>query len=177
MRPEKSTIVDDIGQALSGSPFLIVADYAGLKVKHFAELRKRLAESGAECHVVKNSLLRRALATVDWPEISDCLKGQNAMITGPSDICAAAKVLKAFSAEFTKPEIRGGILDRTVLNVEQIKLMADLPSKEILQGQLLGVLLAPATKLVRVLNEPAASLARLLKAKADKDGGGGSEAA
>lgn len=171
MRPEKSTIVEDLGRTLVGSPFLIVADYTGLKVTHFAELRKRLGESGAECHVVKNSLLRRAIAAAEWPEISDCLKGQNAIITGPSDICAAAKVLKTFAAEFSKPEIRGGILDRSVLNVEQIKLMADLPSKEILQGQLLGVLLAPATKFVRVLNEPAASLARLLQAKADKDGG------
>ena len=62
---------------------------------------------------------------------------------------------------------QGGILDDAILNAEQIKVLADLPSKEVLQAKLLGLLLAPATKLVRVLNEPASSLARVLKAKAE----------
>jgi large subunit ribosomal protein L10 len=171
MRPEKSSIVEDLSTKLNASPFLIVVDYTGLKVDHFAELRKRLSESGSECHVVKNSMLRRAITEVEWPEISDCLEGQNAMVTGPNDICAAAKVIKSFAAEFTKPEIRVGILDRAVLSVEQIIALAELPAKEVLQAQLLGLLTTPATRLVRVLNEPAASLARLLQAKADKDGG------
>jgi large subunit ribosomal protein L10 len=171
MRPEKASIVEDLSSKLNASPFLIVVDYTGLKVDHFAELRKRLSESGAECHVVKNSMLRRAIEQAGWPEITDCLEGQNAMVTGPSDICAAAKVLKSFAAEFTKPEIRGGVLDRAVLSVEQLVSLADLPPKEVLQAQLLGLLMAPATRLVRVLNEPAASLARLLQAKADKEGG------
>jgi large subunit ribosomal protein L10 len=171
MRPEKTTIVEDLSTKLNASPFLIIVDYTGLKVDHFAELRKRLSESGAECHVVKNSMLKRAIADLEWPEITDCLAGQNAMVTGPSDICAAAKALKTFASEFTKPEVRGGILDRAVLTVDQIIALADLPSKSVLQAQLLGLLMAPASRLVRVLNEPAASLARLLQAKVDKDGG------
>jgi large subunit ribosomal protein L10 len=168
MRQEKATIVEDLSAKLNTSPFLIIVDYTGLKVDHFAELRKRLSESGSECHVVKNSMLRRAISKIEWPEITECLAGQNAMVTGPSDICAAAKVLKTFAAEFTKPEIRGGILDRAILSVDQIIALADLPPKEMLQAQLLGLLMAPATRLVRVLNEPAASLARLLQAKADQ---------
>jgi len=172
MRPEKATIIDDLRGKLDSSPFLLLVDYTGMKVDHFAELRKRLAESGAECHVVKNTMLRRAVTALNLPELNGALKGQNAMVTGPSDICAAAKALKTFKAEFTKPEVRGGFLDRALLTVEQIHALADLPPKNILQAQLLGLLLSPATGLVRVLNEPASSLARLLQAKHDQGGEG-----
>jgi len=173
MRPEKTLIVSDLREKLNSSPYLLVVDYTGMSVDHFSELRKRLAESGAECHVVKNTMLRIAIKELDLPELNGALKGQNAMITGPSDICAAAKVIKSFAAEFTKPAVRGGILDNALLSVEQIVALADLPSREVLQSTLLGLLNAPASRLVRVLNEPAASLARLLQAKADQDGGQG----
>jgi large subunit ribosomal protein L10 len=170
MRPEKATIVRDLKAKLDSSPFLLLIDYTGMKVPHFAELRKRLAESGAECHVVKITLLEKALSEAGWPDPGKALSGQIAMITGPSDICAAAKAIKTFKDEFEKPEIRGGILDREILSIEQINALAELPAKPVLQAQLLSVLLAPATQLVCVLNEPAASLARVLKAKADKEG-------
>jgi large subunit ribosomal protein L10 len=171
MRPEKTTIVSDISEKLNASPFLLVVDYSGMNVNHFAELRKRLAESGAECHVVKNTMLRIAIRELDLPELNGVLKGQNLMVTGPSDVCAAAKVVKSFKSEFDRPEIRGGILDSEVLSVEQILALADLPSKEQLQSQLLALFNTPATQLVRVLNEPGSSLARVLKAKLDQDGG------
>ncbi len=167
MRPEKASIIDYLQEKLGASPFLLVVEYTGMKVPHFAELRKRLAESGAECHVVKNTMLRRSAQQLEWPELNDCLGGQVAMITGPSDICAAAKVVKTFKAEFDRPEIKGGLLDRAVLQVDEILVLADLPSKPVLQATLLGVLQAPASKMVRLLNEPAASLARVLQAKAD----------
>ena len=83
---------------------------------------------------------------------------------------AAAKVLKTFTAEFKKPAVKIGIVDKAVVSAEQIGAIADLPSRDVLLATLLGVLNAPASKLVRVLNEPASSLARLLKAKAEKDG-------
>ena len=86
-------------------------------------------------------------------------------MTGEKDICGAAKILKTFSAEFEKPKIRAGILDNAILETAQVIALADLPSKEVLQAQLLGLLLMPATKLVRTLNEPGASLARVLQAK------------
>ncbi len=90
------------------------------------------------------------------------------VVTGAQDVCAAAKVVKNFSDEFKKPEIKGGVLDGALLDAAGIKALADLPSREVLLAQLLGVLQAPASKLVRTLNEPAASLARVLQAKADK---------
>ena len=81
-----------------------------------------------------------------------------------------AKVLKAFAAEFKIATLKIGVIDRAVLSTADVEALADLPARDALLAQLLGVLLAPATKLVRVLNEPAASLARLLQAKATKDG-------
>lgn len=170
MRPEKSTIVADFKDRLSGSPFAIITDYSGMQVKHFEELRTRLANAGARCSVVKNSFIKRAAAELGLPELNGALAGQTAVVTGEADICAAAKVLKTFASEFEKPVIKAGILDNAFLTGEQIHALADLPSKEVLQSQLLAMLLAPATSLVRVLNEPGTSLARLFKAKAEKEG-------
>lgn len=168
MHPAKATIVEDLQQKLNASPYLFVADYTGLKVDQFAELRTRLYGAGARCHVVKNTFLRRAAKEAGLPELTE-LRGQTAIIVGEKDVAAAAKVLKAFTAEFKKPEVKTGVVDRVVVSTEQIKAIADLPAREVLLATLLGVLNAPASKLVRVLNEPASALVRLFQAKADKD--------
>ena len=168
MHPAKESIVIDLEAKLNASPFLFVADYTGLKVAQFAELRTRLWNVGASCHVVKNTFLRRAAKSAGLPEL-DGLNGQTAIVVGDKDVAAAAKVLKNFTAEFKKPEMKTGVVDRIVVTTEQIKAIADLPSREVLLATLLGTLNAPASKLVRVLNEPASSLARLLQAKAEKD--------
>ena len=169
MNPEKANIVADLNAKLNASPFLFVTDYTGLNVIQFSELRTRLWNVGARCQVVKNTFLRRALKDAGMPEL-DGLHGQTAIVTGDKDVAAAAKVLKNFTAEFQKPTVRTGIVDKLVVNTEQIKAIADLPSREVLLATLLCVLNAPASKLVRVLNEPASSLARILKAKAEKEG-------
>lgn len=176
MRPEKASIVEDLQARLNASPFLFVTDYTGLKVDQFSELRNRLAGSGAECHVVKNTFLRRAVKEIGLPDMGGELKGQTAIVTGEQDVAAAAKIVKTFAKEFQKPTVKIGVIDRAVVTADQINTIADLPSREILLATFLGVLQAPATKLVRVLNEPASSLARLLKAKAEKDGGAPEEA-
>jgi len=169
MHPAKATIVEDLQAKLNSSPFLFIADYTGLKVSQFAELRNRLWGAGARCHVVKNTFLRRAAKEAGLPEIEG-LKGQTAIIVGEKDVAAAAKILKNFTAEFKKPEVKSGVVDRLVVTTEQIKTIADLPSREVLLATLLGVFNAPASKLVRVLNEPASALARVLQAKAEKGG-------
>ena len=171
MRPEKTTIVEDLSARLNQSPFLIITEYTGMNVIQFSELRTRLSGVGAQCKVVKNTFLRRSAAEVGFPDLGADLKGQTAIVTGESDVCAAAKVLKTFAAEFQKPTVKIGVLDNVVISKDQIKALADLPAKEILQAQLLGVLVSPLQKLLAVLNEPGASLARLLKAKAEQAAG------
>src|SRR5208282_3259425 len=169
MRPEKATIVEDLSAKLNKSPFLIVTEYTGMNVLQFSELRSRLAGAGAQCRVVKNTFLRKAAAEVGFPDLADNLAGQTAIVTGESDVCAAAKVLKGFAAEFQRPSVKVGVLDKAIISKDQIKALADLPPKEVLQAQLLGVLKSPLKKFVTLMNEPGASLARLLKARVEKE--------
>jgi len=169
MHPEKASIVADLNVKLNASPFLFVADYAGLKVGQFSDLRTRLWNVGARCHVVKNTFLRLAVKEAGLPELGE-LSGQTAIVLGEKDVAAAAKVLKTFAAEFKKPTIKTGIVDRLVVGADQIQAIADLPSREVLLATLLGVLNAPASSLVRVLNEPASALVRVLQARADQQG-------
>jgi large subunit ribosomal protein L10 len=171
MRPEKPSIVEDISTQLNASPFLIVTEYTGMDVIQFSELRQRLAGTGARCKVVKNSFLKRAASDIGYPDLGENLTGQTAIVTGENDVCATAKVLKNFYAEFQKPSVKVGVLDRAILSKDEIQALADLPAKDVLQAQFLGVLQAPLQKLLRTLNEPGASLARVLQAKADQEGG------
>ena len=168
MNPDKQYIVDELLERVNASPFVMVVDYTSMTVPQFAEFRNRLSENQAECHVAKNTFMRKTLELAELPALDDHLKGQTAFITGESDVCAAAKTIKNFIKEFKKPEIRAGILDGDLLDSSQITALADLPSRDELLSQLLGVLNEPAAKLVRTINEPAASLARVLQAKADK---------
>ncbi len=177
MRPEKANIVSELSEKLNRSPFLLVTDYQRMKVDQFGELRNRLAPTGAEVHVVKNSFLKRAMTASGLPDVAEQLGGQTAVVTGDKDVAPVAKVLKAFTAEFKIAAVKIGVVDKSVLSTAEVELLADLPSREVLLAQFLGLLSAPATKLVRVLNEPAASLARLLNAKAEKEGQPAGEAA
>jgi large subunit ribosomal protein L10 len=177
MRPEKANIVSDLSEKLNRSPFLLVTDYQGMKVAQFGELRNRLAPTGAQVHVVKNSFLKRAMTASGLPDVAEQLSGQTALVTGDKDVAPVAKVLKTFAAEFKVAAVKIGVVDKSVLSTAEVESLADLPSREVLLAQFLGVLLAPATKLARILNEPAASLARLLNAKAAKEGQPAGEAA
>ncbi len=168
MRPEKSTIVEDVVGWLNASPYMILVDYQGLTVSGFSELRNRLAGANSQCHVVKNSLLRIASKQVGNPDCGNLFTGQTAIIFGDDDVCGAAKILKNFHSEFKLPTIKGGVLDKAALSAEQVSALADLPSKDVLRAQFLGLLQAPASKLVRLLNEPGAQLARLLNAYKEK---------
>ena len=137
MNPDKKIIVDQLLERVNQSPFVLVVDYNGMTVPQFSELRSRLAEGGAECHVAKNTHMKRALSEAGLPDLGDTLEGQTAFITGSEDVCAAAKAVSNFSKEFKLPEVKGGVLDGAVINPDEIK----------------------------ALNEPGASLLRLLNAK------------
>jgi large subunit ribosomal protein L10 len=167
MRAEKKLLTNEYAARLNASPFFIVVEYTGLKVKPLTDLRKRLTAAGAEVHVVKNSVFRLA-AKEAGVDLGPALDGQLAVITGQKDVSAAAKVVKTFAAEFEKPKIKFGYLDNQRLEPEAIQALADLPSLEVLRAKLLGLLQAPATKLVVLLNTPATQLAQVLKAKAEK---------
>jgi large subunit ribosomal protein L10 len=169
MRPEKAGIISELSEALKRSPFVLVTDYRGMKVIDFSELRSRLAPAGAEVHVVKNNFLKRAMADSGFPDVRDQFAGQTAVVTGEADVAPVAKIFKTFASEFKLAALKIGFVDRAVLSTAELETLAELPAREVLQAQLLGVLLSPATRLVRLLNEPATALARLLKAKTEKE--------
>jgi large subunit ribosomal protein L10 len=169
MRPEKANVVSDLSAQLKGSPFVLVTDYEQMNVGDFSELRNRLAQAGAEVHVVKNSFLKRAMADAGFPAVDEKLGGQTAVVTGEKDVAPVAKIMKSFAREFKKAALKIGLINRAIVSTAELETLADLPAREVMQAQLLGLLMSPATKLVRLLNEPASSLARLLKAKSQKE--------
>src|SRR5512142_244888 len=168
MRPEKQYLTKEYLTRLNASPFFIVVNYKGLKVGHLTELRKRLNKAGAQIHVVKNSIFRVAAKEAGVGDLNGNLSGQLAVVTGQKDISTAAKVVKTFGKELDKLKVHFGYLNNQRLEPAAIMTLADLPSMEVLRGQLLGVFSAPASKLVRLLNTPASQMARILKARQDK---------
>ena len=168
MRAEKQNLTKEYLVRLNASPFFIVVDYKGLKVGPITDLRKRLNKAGAEIHIVKNSIFRLAAKEAGVAELNGALTGQLAVITGKKDVSAAAKVVKNFNAEFDKLKIKFGYLNNNRLESPDLLALADLPSIEVLRSKLLGLLKAPSTKLVVLLNTPASQLARVLQARVDK---------
>jgi len=171
MRHEKQFLTKEYLARLNASPFFIVVNYKGLNVGHLTELRKRLAKANAEVHVVKNSIFRLAAKEAGVGELNGTLTGQVAVVTGQRDISTAAKVVKTYGTELVdKLRVYFGYLNNERLETATILTLADLPSMEVLRGQLLGVLNGPAGKLVRLLNTPASLLARVLQAHKDRLG-------
>ena len=168
MRVEKQILTKEYAARLNASPFFIVIGYQGLKVSHFSELRQRLQKAGAEVHVVKNSIFRIAAKEAGVVELNGSLAGQMAVVTGQKDISAAAKALKNFAAEFDKLKIKFGFLNNSRLEEAGILALADLPSLDVLRAKILGLLVAPATKLAILINTPASQLAQVIKAKSEK---------
>lgn len=168
MRAEKQFLTQEYLGRLNASPFFLAVDYTGLKVAQLTTLRRRLAEAGAELHVVKNTIFRHA-AKQAGIELPGPLEGPVAVVTGRKDVTLAAKTLKTFAAaEQDKPKVRFGYLNNQRLEASMIMALADLPSREVLQAKLLGLMQAPATQLVALLNTPASQLARVLQARADQ---------
>ena len=160
--------VAEIEEMLQSAQAMWLVDYRGLTVKKTEKLRRALREADAEVKIYKNNLVRIALANLEQPEMDEYLAGPNAFVFAKGDVAASAKVLKAFAKENKEMQIVGGLIDGRAVDAEQVKAIADLPSREQLVAQLLGVLNNPATKIVRVLNEPMACFARAVKQIAEK---------
>jgi large subunit ribosomal protein L10 len=153
MNPDKKVIIDGLLEKVNASPYVLVVDYTGMTVPQFSELRNRLGAAGAECHVAKNTYVKKALAEAGRPDIGESLVGQTAFVTGDSEVFAAAKAIKNFEKEFKKPEMKAGILDGAVLTADKLKAIADIPSREAVLSQLLATILEPSTRIARVIQK------------------------
>ena len=168
-RAQKEEQVSALREKLARATSVFVADYRGLTVAGANDLRSKLRNEVAggevEYQVVKNSVLRRATSDSDLDVLQDAFSGPTAVAISYGDPAAVAKVLVDYAKQSETFELKGGFLDGRCLDDREISTLARLPSLDELRGQFIGLLQAPATKLVRLLNEPGSQLARLVEAR------------
>jgi large subunit ribosomal protein L10 len=149
---QKQKIVEELNDKFKKSKVLIITDYKGLNVTTLNELRRKLRESDIEYRVVKNTLLARAADDTDVSKIKDSFKGPSAIAISYEDPVAPAKVLTKFAEENKKLEIKIGVMGDRVLNLNDIKALSSLPSREVLLGHVLSAMMAVPTGLVSALS-------------------------
>ena len=169
MRLERIQLAEDIAKLLTGAKCAYFVTYKGLKVKDMNAFRASLAKSGAECHVLKNRVIRKVAEIKGIAPLANYrLVGDTAMVVGP-DAGVVAKVIDEFSKS-SKGVLapKAGYVEGALLTVDDVKAIANLPSKDVLRAQVLGVLAAAPTGLVSVLNAKVTSIVNVVNAYKDK---------
>ena len=139
----KQNLVQDIAGKFEAAASVVVVDYRGLTVAQVTELRKQLREAGVEFKVYKNTLVRRATEQAGFEAINEVLTGPNAIAFSNEDVVAPAKIINEFAKKNEALEIKAGIIEGNVSSAEDVKALAELPSREGLLSMLLSVLQAP----------------------------------
>jgi len=152
MRAAKKYLVDEVENHLNKSEYVFLADYTKLNVPETQALREALAPLGAEFHVVKNSILDVAAKNKGYPDLSEHLNGQVAIVVGGDDYAAIAKAINEFAKKKDKLSFKVGVIGLESQSAEELKVLAELPSMDSLRVQLLGLLNTPASSFVRVLD-------------------------
>lgn len=166
IRPEKIAIVEEIVENLNKSTAAVLADYRGLTATEMTELRKGLREAGINFKIFKNTLATIAAKQAGMDELEGMLVGPTAIAFGYDDPIAVAKILDDFAKKHDALEIKGGIIERMVIDQEKVVALAKLPGREQLIAQFIGLLNQPIVRLVTVLNKPVQDLAFTLNAVA-----------
>ena len=167
-RKTKEQVVTDLHEKLKAFKLAVLATYSGLDVEKLTVLRNSLRKSDAEVKVVKNTLLRLASQGTDLSVVQDYLKGPLALILGSKDVVEPSKILVEFAKKNAQLELRIGVLDGKILTHEQLGALALLPSREILLGKLLSVMVGVQGGLVNVLSAVPRSLVQVLNAYREK---------
>ena len=166
-RAAKKEAVADLNGVFKTSNVVVVAHYAGLTVSQMQSLRKQARAAGASVKVAKNRLAKIALEGTDVASVAPLLKGPT-VIAYSGDPVAAPKVAIDFAKANEKFVILGGSFGKSALDLNGVKQLASLPSLDELRGKIVGLLVAPATKLAQLANAPAAKVARVVQAYASK---------
>jgi len=163
---EKQAVVTEISGVVAKASVIVVAEYRGLEVGNITVLRRQARESGVYLRVLKNSLARRAVEGTPFALLADKMVGP--LIYGIStDPVAAAKVLNGFAKDNDKLVIKAGAMANYLMDVNGVKALATMPSREELLSTLLGTMQAPITQFVRTLNEVPTKFVRGLAAVRD----------
>ena len=168
-KDRKKELIGEYAAWIKRSQALIVAEYKGLPMAEMDALRSKMREAGGEFHVVKNTLGQLAFKEAGLPLPEKLFEGSTAVGFAFEDAPAAAKMLTEYvrTSEFLK--IKGGFLGTQVMSPAQIKSLADLPPLPVIRAQLLGTLLAPASRVARTLAEPGRQIAAIIKAYAERE--------
>ncbi len=150
-RKEKEGLVQDLNEKFQKAVAVTLVNFPGLKVSEVNELRSKLRDVQGEMKVAKNTLLRRAVKGTDGEALLDYFNGPNAAVFAYEDPVQVAKVLVEFAKDHEALKLRSGILNGKVVEPESLEALSKLPSREVLLGQLLSVLVATPTNLVQVL--------------------------
>jgi len=163
---QKQAVVADVAKAISGAQAIVMAENRGMVVGDMTQLRAKARASGVYFRVVKNTLVRRAVADTPFAVLSDKMVGPLAYGIG-TDPVAVAKVLNDFAKGHEKFVITGGAMPGQVMSAQDVAALAALPSREELIAKLLGTMQAPIAKFVRTLNEVPGKFVRGLAAVRD----------
>ncbi|MFC1467111.1 50S ribosomal protein L10 [Verrucomicrobiota bacterium] len=164
IRPEKQAMAAELKDKISGSLYVLLADFNGLDMSATNDLRTQLRGADAEFHIVKNRLFGKVAEGMELGLNEEALKGQTGMVTGSGDVVEVAKILKTFAAAGEARSLKGGAFEGKCLSANDVKALAELPPKEVLQSKLVGTLAAPMTNLVGVMDQKVASLVYVLAA-------------
>ncbi|MEG8039697.1 50S ribosomal protein L10 [Sphingomonas sp. LR60] len=167
-RSQKTAAVAELNATFSEVAVVVVTRNLGMTVAQSTDLRNRMRDAGATYKVSKNKLARIALDGTDYGSISDMLTGPVGLATS-TDPVAAAKVAAEFAKTTDKFEIVGGAMGTTPLDVAGVQALATLPSLDELRAKIVGLIVAPATKLATITQAPAAQIARVLAAYSEKE--------
>jgi len=169
MRIERIALGQHVTSVFKENQYFFLISYQGLTVAQINSLRNKLADAGSKCQVIKNTYIRLGLLNNGYTIPADWqLQKDTAVVYGAADPCPVAKLLKEFSKTNDKVRIKGGLVDGQLLSASDALAVAELPPKEVLQAQLLGLLQAVPTSLVRVLNAKLASIVYAIQAYRDK---------
>nr|WP_154481943.1 50S ribosomal protein L10 [Anaerosalibacter bizertensis] len=147
----KKGIVEEIKEKVDKAQSVVLVDYRGLKVDELNKLRSKCREAGVDYKVYKNTLMRFAFKESGFEDFNEFLAGPNAVAFGYNDPVQAAKIIHEFSKEHDNLEIKAGIVDGNIIDINEIKELANLPSREVLIAQTLGGLNGPISGFVNVL--------------------------
>ncbi|MBZ2175224.1 50S ribosomal protein L10 [Schnuerera sp. xch1] len=165
---QKKQIVQEIKDKVEKSQGVVLVDYRGLNVEELTELRQKYREAGVDYKVYKNTMMRFAFKDAGYEEFNQYLSGPNAIAFGYEDSVQPAKVTSEFSKEHENFEIKAGIVDGNIVGIDEIKRLANLPSKEVLIAQTLGGLNAPISGFANVLQGTIRNLIYALNAVKEK---------
>ncbi len=168
-KERKADILEEYRSWLSASRAMFLAEYTGVSMKQLDDLRANLREIGAEFHIIKNTLGKLAFEEAGLEVDDSWFTGSTAVGFAFEDSPGAAKALSDFAGQVEFIKIKGGFLGDKALTSQDVKALADLPPLPVVRAQLLGVLQAPASRLLRTLAEPGRQIAAVLQANADKD--------